>query len=105
MLIDDILEKVGLKYEDLTSSERETLHSWLNILSRNQLTIERVRDYISSMRSNVEQKLCETGHDSKQDLYLKARLKNYILLEAFLSTPEKARAAIDQTLAAVGAKK
>jgi hypothetical protein len=99
MTTDEILEKFGLKYEDLDASERETLHSWQNVLSENKLTLDNVRAYISSMRDAVEVKLTKTGHNSKQDLLLKARLRNYMLLESFLSTPEKAKAALERAIA------
>jgi len=105
-MLDEILEKVGLKYEDLTTAERETLHEWIGALSKNELTLARVKEYIGAMRDSVEQELTKSDCNSKQDLFLKARLRNYMLLGAFLSTPEKAKKALDQALAGmVSAKK
>lgn len=101
MNTDEILEKIGIKYEDLNSIEKETLHTWMDVLNQNKLTLEGVRTYIASMKDSVEQELTKTGHDSKQDLFLKARLRNYLLIEAFLSTPEKAKAALDRALAGI----
>lgn len=105
MTIDEILEKLGLKYEDLTSAEKETLFQWTDVLNRNKLTLEGVKTYITSMRDAVEQDLTKTGHNSKEDIFLKARLRNYMLLEAFLSTPEKARQALDRAIAGMVSKK
>lgn len=104
-MIDSILEKIGLKYEDLNTAERETLGSWMEALSKNQLTIEGVKGYIASMRDSVEQELTKTDHNSKQDLLLKARVRNYMLLEAFLSTPEKAKQALERAMAGMVVKK
>ena len=101
MKIDEVLEKIGIKYEDLNSAEKETLHSWMEVLGENKLTLESVRTYIASMKDSVEQELTKTGHDSKQDLFLKARLRNYLLLEGFLSTPEKAKMALDRAIAGI----
>ena len=98
MTIDEILEKTGLKYEDLNAVEKETLNSWLKALSEKNITLEGVRDYISSMKNGVEQDLTKTGLNSKQDLFLKARLRNYMLLEAFLSNPERAKQALEQAM-------
>lgn len=103
-MIDKLLEKYNLKYEDLEKSERETLNTWLNALSQNELTVVKVKDYISSMRSQVEQELSTTGFNNTQDIYLKARLRNYILLEAYLSTPEKAKEALEKALMGIGKK-
>lgn len=100
-MIDELLQKIGLKYEDLNSAERETLNTWLEALNKSQLSLEGIKTYISSMREAVEQELTKTDHNSKQDLFLKARLRNYMLLEAFLSTPEKARKAVDRAIAGI----
>jgi len=99
MKVDDILKKLNLKYEDLNSVEKETLHTWLEALTKNKLTLENVKTYIKAMKDGVEQELTDTKHNSKQDLFLKARLRNYLLLEAFLSTPDKAKEAIDRAMA------
>jgi hypothetical protein len=97
-LFDELLKKYNLKYEDLNPLERETLNTWVSALEQGQLTLDKLRDYLRSMRDSVENDLTKTENNSKQDIFLKARLRNYMLLEAFLSTPEKARAAMDKAL-------
>lgn len=98
-MFDEILQRVGLKYEDLQKEERETLNTWVKSLQQNALSTEKVKEYIAAMRDAVEQELTETTHNTKQDIFLKARLRNYMLLEAFLSTPAKAKQALDNALA------
>ncbi len=98
MTIDEILEKYNLKYNDLNVGERETLHSWMEALNEKKITLESVKEYITSMRGSVEQDLTKVGHDCKQDLFLKARLRNYMLLEAFLMTPERAKKALEEAM-------
>jgi hypothetical protein len=98
-MLNEILEKVGLKYEDLKKEERETLNNWVKSLQQNALSVDKVKEYIGAMRDTVEQELTQVGHNSKEDIFLKARLRNYMLLEAFLSTPEKAKQALDRALA------
>ena len=97
-MIDSLLEKIGIKYEDLNTSEKETLNVWLQAIEKNTLTLEKIKTYLGSMRDSVEQELTKVGHESKQDLFLKARLRNYMLLEAFLSTPEKAKEQLKQAI-------
>lgn len=104
-MIDEILTKFNLKYEDLNHAERETLNSWMGALQNGQITVEKVRDYIASMRDSVEQELTKTGHDSKQDIFLKARLRNYMLLESFLISPEKARRSLERAVASIAPRK
>ena len=99
--MDDLLKQYGLKYEDLNPVERETLNTWLAALKQGQLSIEKIKDYIATMRDSVEQELTKIGHESKQDIFLKARLRNYMLLEAFLLTPERAKKMMEKSLSGI----
>lgn len=101
MNIDSILQKIGLRYDDLNSDEKETLSTWMVALQQNKVTVGTVSDYIRQMKDSVEKELTMTGLNSKQDLFLKARLRNYILLEAFLTSPEKAKEAIERSLSSM----
>jgi hypothetical protein len=105
MTSDELLLQFGLKYEDLTSAEKDTFNSWLMALNENQLSVDRIRDYISAMRDAVEEELTQTKNGSNEDYLLKARLRNYMLLEAFLTTPDKARKAMERSLKGVAGKK
>jgi len=104
-MIEEILKKYNLKYEDLKPVEKETLNTWLDALKQGQLTIEKVRDYIRTMRDSVEHELTKSSVGNKDDLFLKARLRNLMLIEAFLSTPEKAKQAINRALAGIANNK
>ena len=104
-MLDEILQKVGLKYDELTSEEKETLHSWVDALGQSSLSVAKVKDHITTMRHAVSLELVKTKGDSKKDMHLKARLNNYVLLEALLSTPEKAQEALDRALAGIATSK
>jgi hypothetical protein len=104
-ILSDFLEKAGLKYEDLSTAEQETLHSWMEVLQRNELTLAGVTQYIRLMKDSIEQEVSSVSHNSKQDIFLKARLRNYILLESFLSSPEKAKAALERQMAGIAVPK
>lgn len=110
MTMDDILDSVGMKYEDLKAEEKDTLYSWLDALEKSQLTMEKIRQYVGSLKEQVEKELVDEPEftwiflfrvQNRRQILLKARLKNYMLLEAFLSTPERARAAIEAQLSAM----
>lgn len=100
-MIDKILQKYGLTYDDLTTAEKATLDTWVKALQQKQITVSVVKKHIHEMKESVERELTQIGHESKQDIFLKARLRNYMLLEAFLATPEKAREALDRALAGI----
>ena len=111
-MIDDILNKLNLKYEDLNSAEKETLDQWLELLSSKKLSLDDVKANIQQMKESVEQELSKTESNWftwflgwKKDYLLKARLRNYILLEAFLESPDKAKKALENMLSRVGERK
>ena len=100
-MIDKLLEKVGLKYDDLNPSEKETLNTWMETLQKGQISVERIKEYITGMKEAVEQELAKSDLGSKQDLFLKARLRNYMLLDAFMSTPERAKEQIENAISSM----
>lgn len=103
-MFDKLLEKFGLDYEDLSIAEKETLDSWGSALSKNILTVDSVKQYIQRMKSSVENELAKTDLNRKQDMFLKARLRNYLLLESYLETPERARKQLEQALSNINRK-
>ena len=96
--LNKLLERAGLKYEDLTSAEKETYNNWMDAFKQKKVTVSTIKENIATMRESVENELTTTTHNSKQDLFLKARLRNYLLLEAFLQSPEKAEKALERAI-------
>lgn len=99
---DALLKKHGLKYEDLNAAERETYTSMVASLQQNVLTVEAIRAYIDNMIHSVEDELSRFDLGSKQDIFLKARLRNYMLLRAVLQSPEKAKKQLELALKGMG---
>lgn len=109
---DDLLKKYrpDLTYEQLTLDERNTLHGWLEQLSAKALTVEDVKKHIRVMIGSVEQELSNEPEyiqvlffrfRNDKNILLKARLRNYLLLEAFLTAPERAKEALENQLKAL----
>lgn len=102
------LNKDGLAYEDMNKLERETYMSWLSRLEEKQLTLSDVLTYIKQARDAVEAELVDTPETERSWLFfqrpnrkailLRARLRNYMLLESMLTMPERARQAIEKAL-------
>lgn len=103
-IIDTVLEKFNLDYEDLNASERETLNKWLEQLSSRKLSIEDVKEYLKQMIFAVQNELTDVKHGRNKDMFLKARLKNYMLLDAFLDGPEKAKKRLEAHLSQITKK-
>jgi len=92
------LKQKNINYEDLTPQEKETLKNWYKTLAENKLTLEKVKEYIASMKNSVETELADYNLPKEKDLLLKARLKNYIMLYEFMTLPEKAKKYLEQSL-------
>lgn len=102
--MDDILESIlkrinpDLEYEDLTEDERSTLLTMSESLQKGELTVSSFRDFISQMKYSVENELTKPDLDKNQDIYLKARLRNLMLIEAFLIAPEKVKEQVEKAI-------
>ena len=95
-LFSQILESFGIKdYDKLNSAEQETLRNWVAKVEKATITLEDVKKGIVVMREMVEAELVKHETQGRKDIYLKARLKNLILLESILNRPDRARAALE----------
>lgn len=99
-ILETILKRINpnLTYEELSEGERDTLLSMAENLTKGQLSLEDYKNYVQRMKYAVETELAKHDLDPKQDLFLKARLRNLMLLEVFLLAPEKAKAAVDAAI-------
>jgi len=106
-MFQSLLEKYNLTYDQLNTSERETVMRWAKALETKTLTPEDIKAHINSLIVALEKDLAGLEaptslwawlFTSKRDIYLKARLKNYLLLQDLLSGPERARQFIEAHL-------
>jgi len=100
MQLQSLLEKTGLSLDDLNEAERKTLFSWMEDLSKNTLTVEGVKFHVSALVEAVQHDIAGIEEPKtlwgwlfqrKRDVYLKARLKNYVMLRDFVTSPERAQ--------------
>lgn len=98
---DILLKKYGLKYEDLNPVEKESFHNMVDSVKQGQLTLEKVKDYLHAMRDSLLLEMSSYDTGTKQDLFIKARIRNYTLLISLFETPEKAQKSLEQALRGV----
>jgi hypothetical protein len=109
-LLDETLKRLGVEsYSDMTDEEKSTYQGWLRQMSAD-LTVGDVRVHIENMQRAVTIELADEPEyvyskilpflkrPNPKNVHLKARLKNYLLLSAFLATPEQARDALQKNL-------
>src|SRR5690242_20632437 len=98
--IPQLLEERGIKFDQLNSQERETLEKWSKAWQDNEITTAKIQEFISGLIDAVQKELADVRESTsfwtwlfnrKKDIFLKARLKNYLMLKDFLTGPERAR--------------
>jgi hypothetical protein len=106
----NLLDNFGIEYDQLNPAEKETLQEWQKALEKNQITLKDVKGYVSNLIEAVQKELADIREATsfwtylfgwKKDFYIKARLKNYLMLHDFLTGPEKARKYIEQSLSQI----
>jgi hypothetical protein len=127
-LMEDVLGRVNLRYEDLTSAERDTLTKWLQVLDSNQLTPDTIIDFVRRIRGSLEDELAKSNetpqdwvgvislfipfyglirkwYQDQNRIQLQARIKNMVLIETFLVSPKKAKEALNAAIAGMVASR
>jgi hypothetical protein len=96
--MDEFLHSLGFqyKYDDLSPDERATVHAWYETLRKNELTLPKVTEFVTHLKEIVENELTKSNIPQREDIFLKARLRNLMLLEGLLLSPEKARKQIER---------
>lgn len=119
--MDEILDKFGLKIEDLKSHERDWLLEKVNALSEGQITVEKIRDAIDAMLAHTEGQLTERKdaptnfvslltflipiiglirkwYQDQHEVEIKARIRVLRSLKNLLTSPEKQQKEIEEAL-------
>jgi 7-cyano-7-deazaguanine synthase in queuosine biosynthesis len=101
----EIEEKFNIDIDTLNTIEKATYFKMLEEVQKAQMTPEKLRNHIIEMRNAVEQELVKVDLEHKQDVFLKARLKNYMLLESFLISPERAKESLENMISGMANNK
>lgn len=107
------LEDKGIDIGSLNAVEQQTYFEMLQAVSDAQLTPEKLKDYISSMREAVAKELVNEPSfirififkvENPKLIKLQARLQNYLLLESFLASPQKAKEQLEGMISNLASK-
>lgn len=104
-MFEELLAQYGLKREQLSAAEAETLRGWANQLASTTLSVHDIGVHVEAMCETIEREMCEppkTVTDwlfrKKRQAHLMARLQNYLMLRDFITKPERARKLIEEQL-------
>lgn len=105
---EDFLHSLGIKdFDELNAVEREEYTKILEVVQTSQVTLEDYQKHVRLMRQSLEMSIVDEPEyihsallpflkrTNPKLLQLKARLKNYLLLEAFFDRPERAKDMLD----------
>lgn len=107
MILDELLEKRGLTFDKLSADEKKQYISWLQVLESKPISVEEVKTHIKQLKDAVEAELVDCDEFiyvlffkivNRKHVGLKARLKNYLLLEAFLESKERAKKVLERQI-------
>jgi len=102
-----IEEKFGIRIDTLNSIEKETYGKMLKDVQKSQIDQVSLNKYIVHMRESVERELIKEPEFkwififrvfNRKVILLKARLQNYLLWEAYLVSPEKAKERLEEMI-------
>lgn len=93
--IEDLVEKYG-GIDSLSPEEKATYFDHLKIVQGKALEVDDVKDFVRKLITQIEQNLAVAPEGTLESIGLKSRLKDMLTMEAFLFTPERAKAAIER---------
>jgi len=114
-MTDDLLKKYNVSMNDLTPDEMESFFNLLKATETRELDLPKVKVYLRDLITALEREIVKTDEwepyffgmfrrESRKHLYLKARLNNYLTLEDFVTSPERARRVLEEATERLGKK-
>lgn len=97
-ILNKTLERLGVKdIRDLTPSEKATYEQFEELMKR-EVTIDDLKKMLPILRAQLDDRLLNEENSTKQDLHLKARIRNLRDIIAFITAPERNKKALEANL-------
>jgi len=97
-MLSELLKKYNLRPQDLNSEELATLERYLKSVAGQAMTVDRIKQFNEDLITAIEKDLAKHDLTHDQDLFLKARLKDRIMMREFLAAPERAKKALEAAM-------
>lgn len=97
-IIHRILNKRGLKLEELSVEEKETYETWNAVLSKDQLTTEDIKNFCQSQVDVIEGKWADLNVEQSKKAEMIPYHTVYNLLLKVIDSPKEARNALEKNL-------
>lgn len=93
-MLHQLLEKLGLRYEQLNDLEKRTYQTWAEILAGGDVTLDRVRTLIASEHRRAHDELLKLDNSKERDLFFKVLSRLTDTFKLFIETPAGQRDAL-----------
>jgi hypothetical protein len=97
-MISEILQKLGLKYEDLKDEERKIYDAWSAVLTKPDVTIEDLKRILPAELAKARAEHEKYENSEKAELFWKAYVRILSMLTSIITTPGQEREALKQQL-------
>lgn len=99
MSLNNLLNKLGIKsVVDLNEEEKKTYQQWQQVLDKKEITTKEIKEFIEGQISIFTEQLLSYKNTERKDIYLKAQLRNFRTLLAFINSPEINKAFLENYL-------
>lgn len=97
-ILDKFLEDRGLKYQDLNREEKDFYLNSQKQIEQKPPTIHEQVEQLEDMLDNLLFELIEVRTKNNKDTFLKARVKNLLIIKASLTNAERAKKQLQRLL-------
>lgn len=97
-ILNKMLGKLGVSYDQLSDEERRTFNTWQDALSGRKLTDDDVARFLDSELNDATSKLRTTKLDTREDTFLKMKLDFIIRTKEFLDTPAREKMMVERQI-------
>lgn len=94
-ILDKLVEKLG-GWDNLNSEEQALYLDHIKVIEGKAITVDDTKDFVRRMITIIEKLLVDTPEKSRESMNLKARLKNFLLLEDFLYSADRAKQSLEK---------
>ncbi len=99
-LLNRMLGKLGVSYDQLSDEERRTFNTWQDALSGRKLTDEDVARFLDGEMNDAVKKLSSASFNERTDTFLKMKVDFIIKVKEFLATPEREKQMVERQIEA-----
>ena len=97
-LLNRMLGKLGVSYDQLSDEERRTFNTWQDALSGRKLTDEDVARFLNGEYDDAVKKLSSAKFNERTDTFLKMKVDFIIKVKEFLATPEREKQMVERQI-------